>query len=204
MVVVVRKEHAVNALLMVLSSESVRTTAAQGRGPLVVTLAVLLVLLLLTQSVRVVAPDDRLVVRRRGAQRVAGPGLVLLAPGLDEARTISVAPVERRVVAPGALTGRGARALLVLRVGYRVTDPAVHRSDEAAFRAVALATRRAVRRLTDAESAGAQIRVDRTAWLSERISAELEGLGFRLDEVAVEDVRLAPRPAEDLVAAPAL
>lgn len=164
--------------------------AAESRVPLVVTVAVLVGLFLLTQSVRLVGPDARVVVAREGRQRVAGPGLVLLWPVVDEARTITVSRVERRAVASGAVMRDGSRPLLVLRVRYRVTDPAVHASDESAWTTVELAVQRAVRRLCAAETAGGRISAEPGAWLSERVMAELDGLGVELERLVVEGLRL--------------
>lgn len=175
--------------------------------PLVVTIAVLVALFLLTESVRLVGRGERLVVRRGGAKggsgakgasgtthsaRLAGPGLVLVTPFVEETRRIRVTPVDRRVVAPGPGAPHGGRLVLVVRVVYRVVDPAVHASDESAWRAVQLATRRAALRLPAPQGSEERLTSDDLARLRRRVTHELEDLGMTVEHLAVERTFFAP------------
>ncbi len=180
--------------MMILEASPVAAVevGATSPWPLVATCAVLVALFLVTESVRLVRRGERLVVRRGTSARLAGPGLVLVAPLVDETGTISVTTVDRRVVAPGPVTPEGARVVLVVRVAYRVEDPITHGSDETAWRAVQLATRRAVQRigLPDASSAVGSRAV--TARLHERVADELVDLGIVVEDLRVERTFLAP------------
>ncbi len=82
-----------------------------------------LLVLLAGVAVRVVPEHQRVVVTRFGrVVRVAGPGLTVRVPGLEDVTTVSLRPHERQVVV-SATTRDGIHVQLLVRVVCRVTEP---------------------------------------------------------------------------------
>lgn len=82
-----------------------------------------LLVLLVGAAVEVVPEHRRIVVTRLGRiVRVAGPGLALRVPGLEDVTSVSVRPRERQVIVSAA-TRDGVDVQLLVRVVCRITEP---------------------------------------------------------------------------------
>jgi regulator of protease activity HflC (stomatin/prohibitin superfamily) len=115
--------------------------AETASGPAGFWTAVLIVGLLALAGVffRVVGRDERVVVTRAGrVARVAGPGIVLRWPALEQATTVSMRPVEMPLVVSAA-TREGIPVHVVTTAVCEPLDPAVIAQQEAPFDVTALA-----------------------------------------------------------------